>query len=328
MERDTGWLAKRRMTASHDERRAGKLGYGRAWVLVAVLAAHSGWAMYPVLNKALLVYLPPFTLLMVANGIALVIAFFIARPLLSRALFNNHALWIFALVTAVRSITNILAVKYTLAIYVQLINLSTPFYAVWLGRMLLKERVPPFTFYALAISSLGAFLVISPNPMGLQLPRGSTDLLGIALALLSSAFLALYMTWSRRMTIRDAHPTAVFFQQTLTLAILYASLSVINGDDWRILQHQSAQVWLGIAALSLIVLVGAALLQVWALSVTNAALFSTLISWRLVVALIAAWPLLGERLVSVWQVVGALLVMAAVTLYLGFQAFYQPTEVE
>jgi hypothetical protein len=62
--------------------------------------------------------------------------------------------------------------------------------------------------------------------------------------------------------------------------------------------------------------------------VTNAALFSTLISWRLVVALIAAWPLLGERLVSVWQVVGALLVMAAVTFYLGYQALHQPMEVE
>jgi len=221
--------------------------------------------MYPVLSKALIAYLPPFTLLMVANGFSLAIAFFIARPLLSHTLFYNRALWIFALVTAARSVTNILAVKYTLAIYVQLINLSTPFYAVWLGRLLLKERIPPYTFCALAISSLGAFLVISPNPMGLQLPRGSTDLLGIALALLSSAFLALYMTWSRKMTIRDVHPTAVYFQQTLTLTILYASLSVLNGEDWRILQNQSVQVWLGIAALTLIVLVGAALLQIWAL---------------------------------------------------------------
>jgi drug/metabolite transporter (DMT)-like permease len=253
------------MTASRDERRTRKLGYGRMWMLLVVLAAHSGWAMYPVLSKALIAYLPPFTLLMVANGFSLAIAFFIARPLLSHTLFYNRALWIFALVTAARSVTNILAVKYTLAIYVQLINLSTPFYAVWLGRLLLKERIPPYTFCALAISSLGAFLVISPNPMGLQLPRGSTDLLGIALALLSSAFLALYMTWSRKMTIRDVHPTAVYFQQTLTLTILYASLSVLNGEDWRILQNQSVQVWLGIAALTLIVLVGAALLQIWAL---------------------------------------------------------------
>ena len=78
---------------------------------------------------------------------------------------------------------------------------------------------------------------------------------------------------------------------------------------------------MGIAALALVVLVGAALLQIWALSQINAALFSTLISWRLVVALIAAWLLSGERLSSVWQIVGVVLVMAAVTAFLAYQAF-------
>ena len=287
---------------------------------LAVLAAHSGWAMYPVLNKVLLAHLPPFTLLMVANGLALVVALFISRSHLSCALFRNQALWVFALVTAARSITNILAIKYTLAIYVQLVNLSTPFYVAWMGRVLLKEKVPPYTLPALALSSLGAYLVISPDPLGLQLPRGSTDLLGIALALVSSAFLGLYMTWARRMTTRDAHPMAVYFQQTLTLAILYVCLSLFSGEDWGLLLEQPSQVWLGIVALVLIVLVGAALLQIWALSVVNAALFSTLISWRLVVALIAAWLLLGERLVSAWQVGGSLLVIVTVTCYLAYQA--------
>lgn len=298
---------------------------GRVWIVVVMLAAHSGWAMYPVLNKALLAYLPPFTLLMVANGISLVIAFFAVRTQFSRALFKNRALWIFSLVTAARSITNILAIKYTLAIYVQLVNLSTPFFVVWMARLLLKERIPPYTSSAVLISSLGAFLVISPDPAALRLPHGSTDLLGIALTLLSSGFLGLYMTWSRKMTTHDTHPTAAYFQQALTLVILYVSLSLLSGDDWGILLKQPIQVWVGILALTLVVLVGAALLQIWALSMTNAALFSTLISWRLVVALIAAWLLLGERLASVWQVVGVLVVMAAVTAYLAYQARHRQT---
>jgi drug/metabolite transporter (DMT)-like permease len=301
-----------------------KLVRERAWVLLVMIAAHSGWAMYPVLNKALLAYLPPFTLLMVANGISLAVAFFVARSRLSRALFNDRALWIFALVTAARSITNILAIKYTLAIYVQLINLTTPFFATWLGCLLLKERVPPYTLHALVISSLGAFLVISPDPLALQLPRGSTDLLGIALALLSSGFLGLYMTWSRKITTHDTHPIAAYFQQTLTLVILYVSLSLLSGDDWGVFLKQPPQVWAGIVALALVVLVGAALLQIWALSQVNAALFSTLISWRLIVALVAAWVLLGEKLVSLWQVIGALLVMATVTTYLVYQASHRP----
>lgn len=117
--------------------------------------------------------------------------------------------------------------------------------------------------------------------------------------------------------------TAAYFQQTLALVILYVSLSLLGGDDWGILLKQPTQVWVGIAALALVVLVGAALLQIWALSQINAALFSTLISWRLVVALIADWLLLGERLSSVWQITCAVLVMAAVTAFLACQAFHQ-----
>ncbi len=290
------------------------------WALLIALTAHSGWAMYPVLNKALLAYLPPFTLLMVANGLALILAFFVARPRLSRTLLTDRAMLIFALITAARSITNILAVKYTLAIYVQLINLSTPFHVAWLARLLLKEKSPPYTFSALTVSGLGACLVIAPNPTGLQWLPGPTDLLGIGLALLSSVFLGLYMTWSRQITLHDTHPMAAYFQQTLTLAILYTSLSWLTGEDWGVLRAQPLQVWLGIGALVAIVLVGAALLQIWALSRINAALFSTLISWRLVVALVAAWGLVGERLQSIWQAIGALLVMVTVTLYLGYQA--------
>ena len=117
--------------------------------------------------------------------------------------------------------------------------------------------------------------------------------------------------------------TAAYFQQTLALVILYVSLSLLGGDDWGILLKQPTQVWVGIAALARVVLVGAALLQIWALSQINAALFSTLISWRLVVALIAAWLLSGERLSSVWQIACAVLVMAAVTAFLAYQAFHQ-----
>lgn len=111
-----------------------------------------------------------------------------------------------------------------------------------------------------------------------------------------------------------------FFQQTLTLVVLYWSASLLGGEDWTMWRGLPPQAWGELAALVLVVLVGASLLQIWALSWVNAVLFSTLISWRLVVALVVAWPLLGERLGSVWQILGAALVMTAVTFYLGYQA--------
>ncbi len=289
-------------------------------IWLVVLAAHSTWALYPPLSKALLAYLPPFALLTVANGLTLGIATVVARPYLSRDLWRERGLWIFALITAGRSITNILSIQYTLAIYVQLINLLTPLHVAWLSRLLLKEKVPPYTFRALAVSGLGAYLVLSPDPTRLQLPRSADDVWGIAFALLSSLFLALYMAWIRRSTVRQTHPLAVYWQQTFALTALYVVLSPLNGEEWGVWSGQPLQVWLGVLALALIVLLGAALLQIWALARVNATLFSALISWRLVVALAAAWLLLGERLATGWQAAGAALVMAAGTVYLQHAA--------
>ena len=57
-------------------------------------------------------------------------------------------------------------------------------------------------------------------------------------------------------------------------------------------------------------------LQITALSRLRAAFYSSLSAWRLVVALVGAALLLGERLTSAWQVFGALVVVVTVTLYL------------
>jgi drug/metabolite transporter (DMT)-like permease len=130
------------------------------------------------------------------------------------------------------------------------------------------------------------------------------------------------MAWTRKGTVNDAHPAVFHFQQALTLVTVHGTISLVSGEDWGAWRGQPAEVWVGFAVLVLVLLVGAAFM-IFSLSRVNATLVSTLISWRLVVALLVAWPLLGERLVTLWQAVGALLVMATVTAYVAYQASHQ-----
>jgi threonine/homoserine efflux transporter RhtA len=65
---------------------------------------------------------------------------------------------------------------------------------------------------------------------------------------------------------------------------------------------------------------GGGLTQVLAISRINASLFSTLLSWRLVIAVGVGWLLLGERLTSAWQALGLAMVVVTITLYVRHQA--------
>ena len=75
------------------------------------------------------------------------------------------------------------------------------------------------------------------------------------------------------------------------------------------------------AVFTLGVLAGANLGQIGALRHLGAPLVSSLLGWRLVSALIIAGVLLGERLTSLWQVMGALIVLVTITWYLWQQRY-------
>lgn len=77
--------------------------------------------------------------------------------------------------------------------------------------------------------------------------------------------------------------------------------------------------WLVFAAFSLGVLLGANLGQINALRYLGAPLVSSMLASRLVSALIVGALLLGERLTSLWQLLGAGVVLVTITWYLRQQ---------
>jgi len=292
-----------------------------AWY-VAALAAHTGWGLYPVLGRYLQTTsgLPSMSVL-VLGGIPMMLWFFgMILPRYGWRIYATPVLWVFGAVTVLRSITNILSQRYTLAIYVQLIGLLTPFLVVALSRLVLKERVPRFTIPAILLSTLGALLMLSSvDANGIMFVLTRSDWLGIGLALTSSLFLAMYMILVRRTAGVQISGVAVLAFQTVLIQFVALIISWLTQESWGQWLVIGPQDWVVFVAYVVVVVIAANGLQIASIRRLGAPMVSSLMGWRLVATLSAGMLLLGEHLASPWQVFGMLLVLATVTWYLSQQ---------
>jgi drug/metabolite transporter (DMT)-like permease len=292
------------------------------WMGVALLA-HTSWGLYPVLARYLQTVsdLPSMALLCLGNLLAVVLyAPFVVWRLDLRFL-RSPVIWGFALVVVLRSITNVLAARFTLAIYVQLITLMTPLLVALLSAGLFREKLPPYTWPAIGVSILGSLLMMSGDigGHGLALSLGGGDLLGIGMALLSALCLALYMILVPR-TVKVAVPgEGVLLVQLVALTLTTGMLSRLAGEDLGRFAAIGPADWLAFASFALLVLLGGNLGQIAALRHLGAPLVSSTMAWRLVATMALAALLLGERLTSPWQVAGAAVVLVTITAYLRMQ---------
>jgi drug/metabolite transporter (DMT)-like permease len=266
-------------------------------------------------------HLPSMSLLTLGYLLVLPVVAVTLLPRIDRRVLGLRVLWLFAVTTVLRAVTNMLAARFTLAIYVQLITLMTPFVVALLSRTLLREPIPPYTGRAITLSSVGALLMMSGKVgrAGMQLALTPTDWIGIALAFVSTFFLATYMIIVRRTVLDDVPSQAVLFVQVVTLLATSALLSFLLGEDWSRWRAIGPTDWLIFGVYSLGILLGASTSQINALRHLGAPLVSSLLAWRLVSALSVAALLLGERLTSPRQALGALIVLVTVTWYLWRQ---------
>jgi drug/metabolite transporter (DMT)-like permease len=309
--------------------RVNHLATTNTWVLNAntvglALFAHTGFGLYVVLVKYLLDYLPRFAMLAAAFSLAVPVTFFVARRHWGWSDFWSAQVWVLCGLVAARSVSKLLAVQFTLASYVQLIDLSVPFFTPIIASLLLQESMPSRTLTALGVTGLGSFFVIAVNPFAIQLPNGSADLFGIALALVSSLMMASGVVYTRYLTNKRLNPAGVFFQQVFSTAVVYILLSLLTAESWQPFASLSASTWAVFALMTTFGLIGGGLSQVFAISRINTTLFSILLSWRLVAAVGLGWILLGERLTSFWQLLGIVIVVLTLTLYLRHQALARP----
>ncbi len=296
---------------------------GGAWPYLGIaLLAHTSWGIYPVLARYLQTVsgLPSMSLLTLANIAPLVIMTAIYRRQLNRTLLTSPTIWLFALIVVGRAVTNVLAARYTLSIYAQLITQSTPFLVILLGATLFKEPIPRYTGTAIFLGLAGALLMLSGN-FGQDAAAGRSDWLGILLALASSGFLAFYMLVVRRTAgNRAISSEGIILVQLLAVVLVSGLASGLYGEDWSRYGSLGPGDWLVFWFFSLGVFLLANWGQITALRRLGAPIVSSMMAWRLVSALILGGWLLGERLESGWQGVGALIVLVTITWYLSRQA--------
>ncbi|GIV88320.1 MAG: hypothetical protein KatS3mg055_0838 [Chloroflexus sp.] len=299
-----------------------RTGVAWFWLMVA-LFAHTGWGAYPVLARYLqtISHLPSMAILTLGNALALLVYLPFAYRYIDRTVWRTPIIWLFALVVSVRAMTNLTSARFTLAIYVQLITLLTPLIVALLSKLFFHERLPLLTLPAIGFSLIGSVLLMSSDlHRGAVLQLTTSDLIGIALALVSACALALYMILVPRATAAgQVRAEAMLLIQLIALTITCGAMSMLLGEQWQQFTVIGYVDWLVFAAFVIFVLLGANLGQIVALRQLGAPLVSSTMGWRLISALGLAALLLGEQLQNGWQILGAMIVVGTITVYVRRQ---------
>jgi drug/metabolite transporter (DMT)-like permease len=293
------------------------------WMLLA-LGSHTAWGIYPVVVRYLQnrSHLPGMAILTLANLIVLVLIGAVVVRRSELATLRAPVLWGVAVLAMLRSVTNVLSARYAPAVYVQLTNLLTPFFVVGIGATIFRERIPPRTGVALALSLVGALAMLSGDfdfKSGLRLALSGSEWIGIAFALVSAVVLALYMLAVRHTHSRPVSGEATFAVQLIVLILTSAVLSAVFGEDWSSWQRANSFDWFLFFFFAIVVVLGANLTQINALRRLGAPLVSSMQAWRLIAALVTGGLLLGEWLTTPTQIFGIVLVLLTVSWYLWRQ---------
>ena len=293
-----------------------------SWLFMA-LAAQMGWGAYPVMLRYMQTVsgIPSMALLAAANFIVLIVAGSLFWRRIDKGIFRLPIVWLFGLMVVIRGVSNLLATRYTLATYAQLIYLMTPFLVAILSRVFLHEKLPRYLFRALSISLVGVLLVMSGSlsDMGMETAVTRNDLLGISLAVASSLSLALYMILTRRISNPKASGEGLLIVHLISLFSFAFLASLLFGEDWHSWSTLGPMDWLVFGFICFGILLGANLGQIRSIQRLGAPLVSSMMAIRLVSALIFAALLLNERLTSGWQVLGAAIVLVTITWFLRRQ---------
>lgn len=281
-------------------------------------------------------------------------------------LLKNWMLWVFVSNLMLRSATNVLSSRWTQAIYVQLIALSTPFlvsfiasgiaaiHTIYLkaksfGVMPYPENIKSTLFederinwkmlIAIVISTIGATLIIFGG-VG-QVPEGTPwynflitfkidfsklttnitwlDLIGMILALISAACLAFYMITIRFMKTSANTGSVIHLnngEDVFTIQVFSISTLAIPSlifEDWSPFLRLELFDWIMFFAFAFLVFFIANWANVYSIQTLGAATAGSMLSLRLISILIGATIILGERLFTIWPLVGSLIVICGVT---------------
>ena len=295
------------------------------YVWLGVLG-HMIWGGYPVVAKRAIADVPKFSLLFLASVAAMFMGLWLVRRrdrmswrAMRRGMSREPMMWGLAFFVVARSVSNIMAISLTRAVWVQLIYMLTPFLVALLGIALFHDPAPPYTFRALLFSTLGAALMLVQDWSQVMAAFTPRDIVGLGVALFSALSLAMYFQMVRRSQLREATRGLIMVQQGLAMAATFLALSWLTGEDWSQWTTASTGGFLAALAAIFVVQVGGNFVQITALGGANPALITSMMALRLISALVLGGLILGEHLTQPSQWLGAMIVSITVTIYLWLQ---------
>ena len=300
------------------------------WLLLAIVS-HTAWGGYPVLVRYLqhVHHMPTMGLSAATNLVAFVILYIWKKPKIDFRVLGWRDLLLFGGIVAIRGLTNIYGPRLTYATTVQLFSLLSPFVVALLGKRLLGESLPKFTVAALLCSLVGSLFMVLGGPVSGGV--GGNDTLsnwaGIFLSFFGGILMAFLMMDIKLLTRKGASAETLAITQFASMAFFMTAGSLMVGEPLEPWIHLPVSGIAAFLAFALIVILSGTMLQNRAVDHLGAASYSTMQAWRLAATIAISWLLLGEGIDTVWQGVGAFIVMATVTLYLVSQKRERDREV-
>jgi len=287
---------------------------------------HFIWGSYPVFAKRAVQEVPKFSMLVLAWLMVIIAGLLVAHLRdgfswreMWHTLTHTPTLWALAVFVVLRSVTNIIAIDLTRAVWVQLINLMAPFMVALLGAWVFDQATPRFTYGALMLGTVGSALVLVEDWTQISGNFTPRDILGLATAVISMLALATYFQLVRRSHLHHASRGMIMAQQGLAALPVFILLSWTSGENWGAWSSVSLGGLLAVLMVIFLVQVGGNLIQITALSGVSPALITNMMALRLISALALGWVILGERLNTPAQWLGFVLVILTVSLYLQLQ---------
>jgi drug/metabolite transporter (DMT)-like permease len=269
-------------------------GRSRPWQIhLALLAAQTGFALFPIFGKLALGAVPPFAFaaLRVLGAVLVLDAFRMIRgPREEIRPADRKRLLLYGLLgVSFNQILFILGLSLTTAINTTILTATIPVFTIAAAALLGREKLTTRAAVGIALASAGAWTLLNAQ----RFVWASANFRGVSLLLLNCLSYSLYLVLSRPILkhYRVATFTATVFRYGAILIVL-AALPDLVRLDWAAVPSQA---WACVLAVILVCTAIPYLLNSWALARTHASHVAFYVFLQPVITTILAVAFLDER---------------------------------
>jgi len=255
---------------------------------------------------------------------------------------------VFGFALCLRTSTNILSTRFTKAMNVQMVASTTPFIVSFLSLGIVNRFVPEnqrekwswSSLLAMFVTVFGGLLIILGGAVekkekhewydflltykiawrSIRDEMTKSDVIGIIVTFISNCGLAVYMICLRFMKqagLKMSEEGVYLYQEVILTTVFFIPALVV--DDWSVWLTLSTYDWGVFVAFTICIYIAGNIFNIVSIQALGPSTTGSILALRLVSTIIFGGVLIGEWFKSIWQLVGSVIVMAAVTYFLVAQ---------